>query len=106
MNSETELTATRVEPIVSPLRMSCGVFELTCDRSDWLGEYAEHHSWRINEGVGFFHLHEWLTERGVVSSHRVIWVGFFSFDVWLVAHVAFWLFPVCKKRGQTKCFYG
>lgn len=85
--------------------MSQPPFEFRCDSAEWLPEYAAHHAKKLQDGVGFFHLHEWLKERNIESQHRVIWAGWRNVRLWLVAHLLMVLFPHCKKRGMTHGFW-
>lgn len=89
----------------SDLRISNLPFELRCNSGEWLPEYAAHHARKLKDGVGFFHLHEWLTERGIESQHCVTWAGWKNVRLWLLAHLCMVLFPHCKKRGMTRGFW-
>jgi hypothetical protein len=94
-----------VSEITGPLKLIRGVFEITCEDSGWLESYLQHHSERFRNDVGFFHLHQWLTSRGIRSQHRIAWAGWRSIGEWISGSILMILFPLCKKDGTESVFY-
>lgn len=80
-------------------------FELTCDSNEWVIEYATEHSTRLVNGIGFFHMQEWLESRSIKSHHRVLFPGIFKIHEWVACLIAYYLYSACKRSGSTKLYF-
>lgn len=87
------------------VEMSSPPFAFSCDSSDWFPEYSRHYASKLLNGVGFFHLHEWLKDRNIESQHRIVWAGWMNARLWLCGHMLMLLFPWLKKNGRTEAFW-